>query len=213
MVIISYTNDKPYYKGFEELLHDDCATYGIVHCRYTEEWFHQQPFYFDHRDVADQLRVAGFCIWKPYIILDALKCDDTVCYLDATSQILFDPKLFIESIEHIHCPKTKWINKDWIKRDAFVYMNCDEPKYWNEFQLWAGSITVKKSGEWLMEEMLKWCCDRRIIDDGANECGLPNFPDFHENRSEQAIISLLSIKYPEWIDVTLEGCPFVDRTG
>jgi hypothetical protein len=90
-------------------------------------------------------------------------------------------------------------------------MGLDEEKYWYDYQVWAGFMVVRRSARVYIEEMLHWAEDRRIISDDPNVCGLPNFPDFRENRSEQAILALMHVKYPSVIKKA--SSPFHDYTG
>lgn len=212
MILISYTSSS-YYRNFEDMLHECCERFDVPHQRYTQYWFQQTDYYGLHKDVADCKRMAGFAIWKPYIILDALENDDLVCYCDASVVFETDPKPFIESVEAIACGDAgqSWRNTGWIKRDAFVYTGCDREEYWLGYQVWAGFMVVRRSARVFLEEMLHWCEDRRIISDDENVCGLPNFPDFFQNRSEQAILSLLCIKYPNIF--VRRTSPFHDYTG
>ena len=55
--------------------------------------------------------------------------------------------------------------KDFTKRDCFVYMDCDEEDYWDSKQLEAG-ITfwrVCDEAKVILEEWLKYCLDERQI--------------------------------------------------
>jgi hypothetical protein len=46
-----------------------------------------------------------------------------------------------------------------------------------------------------INEWLHYAKDYRIITDSANECGLPNYPEFVDHRHDQSILSLLGGKY------------------
>lgn len=211
MILVSYATES--HKHFLSQLGEDCRQYGIPYRPYNDLWFHTTDFYKAHRDVADQPRWVGYCIWKPYVILSTLLEHDLVIYLDATSTIRKDPQAFIDRVSCVHAPQTGWVNKDFCKRDAFVYMKCDEEKYWQGHQVWAGSVIVRKSGQAIIEEWLAYCSDRRIVDDGPNECGLPNLQGFNSNRCDQSVLSILAVKYPQQIATFIDGLPFVDRTG
>ena len=45
------------------------------------------------------------------------------------------------------------------------------------------------------EEYLCYCQDERIITDNPNTMGLPNYPEFIQNRHDQSVSSLLAKKY------------------
>jgi len=202
--VISYTTSS-YYQNMEDMLHECCERFDLQHERYDQEWFHSTEYYSKHKDVADQRRMAGFAIWKPFIILDALRKveeNDVICYLDASVVFEEDPRPFFDTVKFIAVGNADdWVNRDWIKRDAFILMNADSSEFWNARQIWAGQIVVRKNNAsmTLMEEFLTWCEDRRIITDEDNVCGLPNFSGFRENRSEQAILAIMAVIYPEFI--------------
>lgn len=212
MILISYTTSS-YYQNMEDMLHECCERFGIVHKRYDQEWFHSTPYYYGHRDVADCLRMAGFGIWKPIIIEDAFRYDDLVCYVDASVVFSEDPRPAVESVKEMAVGDcgTQWVNREWIRRDTFHYMNCDSEEYWNSFMVWAGVIVVRKTAVALLDEFRIWCESRRIISDDDNVCGLPNFPGFVQNRSEQAILALMQVKYPDRLTKLIS--PFHDYSG
>lgn len=89
------------------------------------------------------------------------------------------------------------LNKKWTKRDCFVLMNCDSPKYWNAEQLMASfSIYVNNErNRNFVEKWLYYCCNKNIVTDIPNICGLDNFPEFKDHRHDQSILSLLAVKY------------------
>jgi len=200
MIIVSYTSSE-YYLNMEDMLHECCEKFGIKHVRYNREWFITTDFCKEHMDIANQKRGAGFWSWKPSVILDAFQYDDTVVYLDASVVFDEDPYNFVDENQYMtvgHHGKN-FMNREWIKRDAFVLMNCDKPEYWNDYQVWAGQVVVGKYAIHLVEEWKFWCGDRRIITDLPNMQGSPNFPEFVDHRHDQAILSILSTKYPDSI--------------
>ena len=89
------------------------------------------------------------------------------------------------------------INKDWTRRDCFVFMNCDEEDYWDSNQLEAGISfwRVCDESKKIISEWLEYACDRRIISDDDNVGGKDNFPSFQEHRWDQSILTNLAIKH------------------
>ena len=89
------------------------------------------------------------------------------------------------------------LNRAWTKRDCFVLMKCDSPKYWDAEQL-MGSFSVFINNERsrkFVKEWMNYCCNENIISDVPNRCGLANFPEFKDHRHDQSILSLLAIKH------------------
>ena len=213
MILISYTSSS-YYLNMEDMLHECCEKFDVPHVRYTQDWFRKTEYYQQHREIADIPRMAGLAIWKPYIILDALKLDDLVCYVDASVVFEEDPKPFINSVK-CFCSGdtgTSWRHDAWTRRDTFYYMDCDSPEYWYSYTVWAGMIVARRSAIGFIEEWQKLCEDFRVIDtEGPNFCGLPNFPAFVQGRNEQGILSLLTVKHPEVATKALS--PFHDYSG
>lgn len=101
------------------------------------------------------------------------------------------------NIDMVGSRRQNYLEKHWTKRDAFVYMGCDESQYWNQRQCWAGWFVLKKCSKTvqLVNEWLSFAQDERIITDNANTCGMNNFEGFVENRHDQSILSLLMKKY------------------
>jgi len=162
-------------------------------------------FYNENKKILDQPKGAGYWLWKPYFILELLKKiepGDIVLYYDCGSYKIKKP---IQRKLVNMCNKNKgmilplWgeINSIFVKRDAFVYMNCDNPKYHNAPHLMAGWMIFQKTTFNLkfVEEWLKYCKDERIVTDMPNTCGLPNLGDFYEHRGDQSVLTNLSVKY------------------
>jgi tetratricopeptide (TPR) repeat protein len=162
-------------------------------------------FYQANRAILDLPRGAGYWLWKPLIILDALEHasrGDVVIYWDVGR---CTPNRFTRSIS----PLVRWCRQhdgilpgvpilpqgQWTKRDCFCFMNCDAPRFWNAvqiqatFSLWCGSRAIE-----FVEEWLTWCRDPRCITDAHNVSGLPNLPGFVEHRHDQSILTNLCVK-------------------
>jgi protein O-GlcNAc transferase len=172
-------------------------------------WDRQQleatQFYLENRAILDQPRGGGYWLWKPYIILEALKSakeDDIVVYWDVGK---FKPNQFTRDI----VPLVRWCRDHngllpgvpilpqgtWTKRDCFHFMGCDSAEYWNAkqiqatFSFWSGKAAIEFVSEWL-----RWCKDARCLTDDPNQCGLPNLQGFKEHRHDQSILTNLCVK-------------------
>jgi hypothetical protein len=171
---------------------------------YTKKKIRKTEFYVKNRQILDCVRGAGYWLWKPYCILDAMSHineGDLILYLDAGVEVMDDLSPLFDL-----CVRQKGIllfrahgrlNRVWIKRDCFVLMNCDLEKYWNAEHITASYELYIKSDESIkfLQEWLHYGCNPNIITDSPNIRGLPNFPDFKEHRHDQAILSLLAAKH------------------
>jgi hypothetical protein len=148
-------------------------------------------------------RGAGYWLWKPYILLDALSSvpDGTlVIYTDAGIRYVNDVDPLVTMAKEkdfllFHNPGGG-PQSTWTKRDCFVLMHADTPKFWRLPQLDA-AIQVYRAGppaRYFLEEMKQAMRDPRILTDRPNECGLPNFDDFRDHRHDQSVLTILAHK-------------------
>jgi hypothetical protein len=167
-----------------------------------------EEFKNKNKDILDfgTGRRHGCYLWKPYFVNKALlsiEYGDFLIYMDAAGGYYRSGVHNIVSymvknnINMIGSRRYKYLEKHWTKRDAFVYMDCDEKKYINQCQCWAGFFILRKTEETIniMSEWLKYAQDYRIITDADNVCGMDNYEGFVENRHDQSILSILMKKY------------------
>ena len=153
-------------------------------------------------------RLAGYAVWKPYIILKKLleiDDDDILCYNDSKYIWLTDVRNMETQLlnstnmgVYLNKPNSiRYIEKQWSKGDAFVLMNMYyDINSKNSPQAWSGFILLRKKfnsirfiGEWLTYNQ-----DFRIASDSSTKIA-PNDPSFVENRHDQTILSLLCKKW------------------
>jgi hypothetical protein len=91
----------------------------------------------------------------------------------------------------------KHLNKTWTKRDCFVLMGCDSAEYWEAEQLMGGFSIFMKNEKNIkfLQEWLHYCCNKFIITDTPNTCGLENLPEFVDHRHDQSVLSILGVKH------------------
>lgn len=150
-------------------------------------------------------RLAGYGIWKPYVVLKALEsrpdgeyvfyCDSGSFWLDSVRFLFNEPHDWLLCFSGYDSPLP--IEKRWCKRDAFILMDCDKPEYTDTVQLYDGFFLVKncEDAKNFFKEWLEYAQDERISTDIENKCGEPNYPEFKDHRHDQAIMSLLVKKY------------------
>lgn len=185
---------------------------GIDECRtWDRETLVDTTFYRLHRTVLDARRGAGYWLWKPFIIEETLKeaaDDDLVVYADAGLEItgelspLFEIcraraplLLFAGHYDDVGAPGPNLCAK-WTKRDCFVALDCDQPRYHDGQMLDASFIIVRKRADTMafVREWLLHCARPRLITDEPNVRGLPNLRTFVEHRHDQSLLSLLAIR-------------------
>jgi len=169
---------------------------------YTDDHIVDTEFYKNNIDILTSDRGGGYWLWKPYILLD--QCyknpNEKFLYMDCGDEIDIEniPKLLeILGDSSLCLAKNFHSHSAYTKRDCFYFMNCDDNKYWNAYQIEAGNILFK-ADEYsikIFEEWLYWCKDPRILTDIPNECGFPNHSNFIQHRWDQSVLTNLQIKY------------------
>ncbi len=171
---------------------------------YDREWLEKNQFFLDNTQILgdQESKGDGWCLWKPFIILESMKKipeGDVLLYMDSSDTFFGDFGNFLHNyFEGNNILLTRGGNKnyEYSRRDTFFYMGCDSPEYWNQPQVEAGVIGMKKCESSLdfLEEYLRYCRDPRIIMGGENECGLENLPGYIDHRYDQSVLSILGIK-------------------
>jgi hypothetical protein len=163
-----------------------------------------EHFKVKHESILSLPKGAGYWLWKPYFILqalDQLQDGDLLMYADAASHFTHSANSLLELPANykqdiipfeLDLPESAWT-----KRDAFVYMNADDMGFQETHQFLASFIVIRKSAFSMqfMNEYLEYCCNPKILTDADNACGLPNYPGFTAHRHDQSVFSLLCKKY------------------
>lgn len=200
--VISYANAK--YRPYQAMLCRNLFDIGFRNIvAYTEEWLRTTEFYRDNQDALDLPRGAGYWLWKPYIILktlEGMKDGEMMLYVDAGDSPAYG---FKEMVKERLADKGFFLVQNstpmstWTKRDSFVLCDAEADKYYKGNQLEAGIIGLVKTeaNVRMVQEWLFLCQNKHILTDIPNICGKPNFPGFQEHRHDQAVLSILAIKY------------------
>lgn len=195
--------DSKYYKSMD-LLKKTAKDIGLVDSvyPYTKEWLQTTEFWRKNAFILNRPRGAGYWIWKPFIILNAMEeymeDGDIVMYSDAAVEIIGDLsplyKLAEENDRVVFQISGGHDNKTWTKRDAFVLTKCDEKKYWDDIQLTATFSLWKKTDENIefLKQYQRYLRDPRIVTDDPNISGKQNFIEFKDHRHDQSVLSLLT---------------------
>ena len=184
--------------------------YSAINVGKVDKYYSYKPEDIDinfknkNKDILTRKRGNGYWIWKPYFILKTLKdklnigdyliyTDSAILYLDNVEKII---KFMISKNEDIWAIRTKYLERQYSKRDAFILLDVDSSIYADTYQYMAG-IQIYKKTEFsinFVEKLLNYSTDKRIITDDPNTQGLPNYKGFIDNRHDQTILSLLTKK-------------------
>ena len=124
---------------------------------------------------------------------------DVVIYSDAGVEIRGDlsPLVEIASRNGIALFSNRpYLQKEWTKRDAFVLLDADSPRYWDAGQLSANFMALQNSAR-TRDFVAKWLAamsDERVLTDAPNRAGAPNFPEFREHRHDQSVLGILATR-------------------
>lgn len=165
------------------------------------------PFQIAHQEQLRKRKGAGYWLWKPYIILNALlhklNDGDFLLYHDSGMYFVSDVGPLFKLCEDLK-PSILTFHLDYVerlysKRDAFILLDMDDPIVYEgkQTQRLANLIVAMKNCETIQYfmEYLAYTMDFRITSDKGNVLGKPNFEGFVGNRHDQTVHSLLSKKW------------------
>lgn len=201
IIAINYANKK--YRRAQKLNTKCAHKHGVD--KVIEYYPENIPksFINDNISIWSQVRGNGYWIWKPYIIIDALKnaeYGDYIIYTDAGSAFVNDVNYLIADMDAENVDVMAFaideIEKKWTKRDAFIITGTDEETYFNTAQICATFIIVKKTDYTLklINNFLEYATNDYINTDRENRLGYDNYEGFIENRHDQTAWSLLCKK-------------------
>ena len=202
LYFVNYADDNYYQLQYSLNEHAKTSNQFDDIFEYTRQWLINRDFYKQWKTILDQPKGGGYCLWKPYILLDALsKIDDNdiILYMDSADWFTGNVRNHIlNNIQNKDMILTdgSFIQSDWTRRDTFVLMDCDEELYHNAVQLEAGIIILKKTNNTiqLLSEWLYYCQNENILTELPNICE-DNLEGFIEHRYDQSILTNLKVKY------------------
>lgn len=167
-----------------------------------------QAFKDKNKHILEQKRGAGYWLWKPYVILDTLKRSndgDIIIYLD--SGVMLDKSINhilmkLESISSdIVLMENGHDNTQYVKRDLMKYFNMDTEEYRKKIHIDAAFMVFRNSetARAFVTEWLRCCEDESLLTDIPSKA--EEYPEFKENRHDQAILTLLSYKNHNLVQV------------
>jgi len=211
LYLLNYADDRFGHKGGRFLanqakLNESARRQGIENIvSWTWPKLEDTSFYQENQDYLNKSRFDNGAVWKPFIVqqlLQEIQVGDIIFYYDCGAYTINRPVHILTDL----CIRNggtlfhEWGEKNakYTKRDAFVYMNCDSPIYYNAPALQNTWFLLQKSvfAETFVNEWLRYNLDERIASYvKPNTCGLPDILGFVENRGDQSIFTNLAIKY------------------
>ncbi len=188
---------------------------------------------FKKRDLKGNLRGFGWFIWKPFILLDALRRSedgDVVLYTDGDCYPIADLNPLFNQCRKdggiMLFAANGWTQRLWCKRDAMHLMGQDSEYFRDQQHAVARFMLFQKGAkinfkptvfypeggtvttEEFLETWLKYTADIRI-NTFDHSTILPEFPDFRESRCEQSVLTNLAHRYG--FKLYREACEFGNK--
>lgn len=194
------------YKKSQQICSNSALQIGGFSRSYMANRSHLSKEFVDRNSqILNQPRGAGYWLWKPYIILQALEHNPgaLICYTDSG---MYFQRSFIDLAEQCltinpivsfdYCG----VNGQFTKRDCLHLMNRGDPsaiEHCRQQKQRMASVLVFRSCPIAIDFVTLWlmyCCDSRILTDASNITG-ENFPEFKDHRHDQSVFSILADRY------------------
>jgi len=169
-------------------------------------------------EIFSSQRGFGFWAWKPFII-DLLLSNhtnenETLVYADAGVEVIDNLNYIADRMnQDIFLFGNMWTASHWTKGDIYkvIGVEPDDSK-----QVQASVIFVRNTefSRKFISEWLAYCQIPQLINDEPSK--EPNHPEFRENRHDQAILHVLSMKYgikKHWWPASYNNGAFVYEKG
>ena len=192
----------------QDALHAEVLSYDEFESvtSYSREYVQATEFYENHKILLEEKRGSGWCSWKPYLIkkkILEIPDGDCVVYLDAADALQRGITGYLKQIlENEDCLLLNggYQNSAWTKRDTFVAMKCDKPRFWNAQQLEAGFQVWKNCENSLkmLQLYLEWSLNRVVVTDEI--FFFENFPEYQDHRYDQSVLTNISVMFDLPVD-------------
>ena len=156
-------------KNGQEKMTQSAKELGKVDSVKNWSWknFKNTTYYSDNVHIFSEKRGLGYWSWKPFIILDtlqSLKDGDVVLYHDAGRpcydwHIDYDVRPFIKTVieeyKGLGIVFGPWNHGKMTKRDCFIHMQCDEPRFHNHKQV-SATWSVWQKNPFCIQILEEW---------------------------------------------------------
>lgn len=177
------------------------------------------PFYQAYKSILDMPKGAGYWLWKPFFILQALNSLDTfdyVLYLDVDIDVTRTPRDFINNADKyaVAACEIQYPNYAYTKRDTLITLDVDREPFLSMTQVMGGALAIRNDsiGRMFVTDWLTCCLNPDLLLDTPSKLG-PEHDGFKAHRCDQSILTILMRKY-NFIPVRNEfAATFAHPTG
>ena len=202
--LVTFAYGGKLYNIYQDYISRLVTTHGVNSFKYSVEDIQNTEVYKQNPDYFVEDNKYGWCSWKPLLLLETMnKLDEGDKIVLCDTEDVLHPQLF-SYVDNVMGDDPCLLvmgdpnpQRKTVKRDCFVYMDCDEEAYWDSPQLEAG-ITfwrVCDEAKAILEEYLKWCLDERVNGEDSNFSGKGNFSEFGGySAKDQAILTNIALR-------------------
>lgn len=152
--------------------------------------------------VEGQAQIGRYGLWRPHIVkktFDALQegdylfYSDSGCYLTKSIELLIN--VLNKSKQEVMVFDLPYIEKEWTKRDVFLYFACDTSAIADGNQRLSTFFLLKKGDQSaeFVERYYQATLDMpALFTDEPNQLGKENYEEFIQNRHNQSVLSVLT---------------------
>ncbi len=207
--LISYADGPEVFHKNRKMLVYSGLQKGVSHFFNYKKDMIDPKFLEKHKDTFSKKHGAGYWIWKPWVIQDALKkipenayvfyCDSGFVFKGDVSPILDllktkDMVLMTYTNKELYGPLSKTT-----KEEAFIKTGCDTQECRNFYLLWAGMIFMKNTPATrsFIQKWLTYCEDPELL--GPESKYLPSRHNY-----DQSLLGVAYYKNPQHIALVPE---------
>jgi hypothetical protein len=159
-------------------------------------------FYKKNKKILDYKKGAGYWLWKPYIILDALnkiKEGDFIIYCDNSMYFINDPKPLLEICQkengillfkHNDTNKIKFHTQ----KSTFLNMNINIEQV-KECTMYEANIQFYQKNDFSVNFVKEWLMACLVPSSLTDNLSNDEDPSFNQHKHDMSILSILRAKY------------------
>ncbi len=204
LYLISYADGPDVFHKNQKILAYSALRKGVSHFFNYKKYMIDPEFLENHKETFAQKSGAGYWLWKPWIIQDALKKipeNAYVFYCDSGFLVKGDVRPILSLLKKNDMVLVAYTNKKMfgtlgqnVKKEALIKMHCNEEKCQDSFMIWAGMLFMKNTPATrsFIQKWLAYCEDPDLL-----------WPQGKDSKShhhyDQALLSVTYYKNPKHI--------------